>query len=293
MASRMDRTPSLTPMTLPPDHDRISLREHVVETEVGAYADERGTTQRLIFNIVVDVAGASRDDDVDSILSYELLVDAVAQELAAGRAELLETLAEGICARLLPHPRVARVEVRVEKPDRVSGRLGVEIARTAPRQGAAPARLDEGPAPQVFCLPEGAGDAPWFAAWRAALPEGPLVLVVEGAPVAGEDTAAQRIRFLNAEAAAWGLRAALPGAEVIASRAEMRAAFASGKRAIWAPSKMLFAARDPGAAVLGDLGRAAAWFAAEMGAAALCYVARPVPAGLSFAGPVAAWSPAP
>ena len=37
------------------DVDRISLRDHIVEVEIGAFEAERGTTQRICFNVVVEV----------------------------------------------------------------------------------------------------------------------------------------------------------------------------------------------------------------------------------------------
>ena len=53
--------------------DRISLRDHIVEVEIGAFQQERGTTQRVCFNVVVEIAPlpADLDDDVDRILSYD------------------------------------------------------------------------------------------------------------------------------------------------------------------------------------------------------------------------------
>jgi dihydroneopterin aldolase len=50
--------------------DRISLRDHVVEVEIGAFQKERGHTQRILFNVVVEVRPAPEplDDDVDKIL---------------------------------------------------------------------------------------------------------------------------------------------------------------------------------------------------------------------------------
>ena len=35
--------------------DRISLRDHVVEVEIGAFQQERGNRQRVRFNVVVEV----------------------------------------------------------------------------------------------------------------------------------------------------------------------------------------------------------------------------------------------
>ncbi len=60
--------------------DRISLRDHVVEVEIGAFQKERGHTQRVMFNVVVEVrpAPAPLDDDVDKILSYDRITEAIA-----------------------------------------------------------------------------------------------------------------------------------------------------------------------------------------------------------------------
>ena len=60
--------------------DRISLRDHVVEADIGAFQKERGHKQRLRFNVVVEVrpAPAPLDDDVDRILSYDRITEAIA-----------------------------------------------------------------------------------------------------------------------------------------------------------------------------------------------------------------------
>lgn len=45
--------------------DRISLRDHTVEVEIGAFQAERGSTQRISFNVVVEIAPLPKDlDDV-------------------------------------------------------------------------------------------------------------------------------------------------------------------------------------------------------------------------------------
>ena len=38
--------------------DRISLRDHIVEVDIGAFQKERGHTQRVMFNVVVEVRPA-------------------------------------------------------------------------------------------------------------------------------------------------------------------------------------------------------------------------------------------
>ena len=48
--------------------DRISLRDYITEVEIGAFQSERGTTQRLAFNVVVELAPTDRTiDDVDPV----------------------------------------------------------------------------------------------------------------------------------------------------------------------------------------------------------------------------------
>ena len=60
--------------------DRISIRDYIKEVEIGAFQVERNLTQRVKFNVVVEVAPASNSssDDVDDILSYDMIIDAIA-----------------------------------------------------------------------------------------------------------------------------------------------------------------------------------------------------------------------
>ena len=115
--------------------DRIHLRDHVIQTEIGAFQSERGHVQRLRFNLTVDLRDPvdAGDDHVDRILSYDVLVQAVDAALTEGRYNLVETLAERIAAEVLADPRAARIKVRVEKLDRVPGALGITISRDAGR----------------------------------------------------------------------------------------------------------------------------------------------------------------
>lgn len=92
--------------------DRISLRDHVVEADIGAFCGKgkRGHKQRLRFNVVVEVRPVTEplEDDVDRILSYDKITEAIADELAAERLNLLETLAERVAERILLEPAAMR-----------------------------------------------------------------------------------------------------------------------------------------------------------------------------------------
>ncbi|MEM7547263.1 MAG: dihydroneopterin aldolase [Pseudomonadota bacterium] len=120
-----------------PPRDRIFLHDHIVEMEIGAYPSEFGVTQTLRFNVDLDVLRNQTEyaDEVESVVSYDLIFHAI-RDLAAGpRMKLLETFAERLAAQLLSEPRVVRAAIRIEKMDRVSGSLGVEIERRSMRLG--------------------------------------------------------------------------------------------------------------------------------------------------------------
>lgn len=117
--------------------DRIFLRDHVRELEIGCYQEEFGVTQAMRFNVVLDVPRFSEAtaDAESAIVSYDLIVDAV-EALATGeRISLVETFAERLAARLLADERISRAWIMIEKLDRVSGSLGVEIVRTRGNPG--------------------------------------------------------------------------------------------------------------------------------------------------------------
>jgi dihydroneopterin aldolase len=265
--------------------DRISVRDYTRAVEIGVFRSERGITQRIRFNVVLEVchSAAARDDDVDQVISYDTITATIERVLAAERINLLETLAERIAAGCLVDARAVRVFVRVEKLDRIPGALGVEIARTRPSPEALPlhpaaAPLEpEAPRPLVVLMPERALDGPEAAAWRAALAAvaRPAVLVI--APAESQPSAAAegalRIGFMALEAPAWRLADRDARFTVTASRTELDWALRTGRHPVWAPTKMLIDALPRPAIDASRPGALAAWLAAEIGAEALVLAA--------------------
>ncbi|MCL5776743.1 dihydroneopterin aldolase [Limibaculum sp. FT325] len=113
--------------------DRIFLLDYLREIEIGAYAEEVGVTQRVRFDIVLEVTRntAHIDDRVGRVINYDDLVDAIETIAQGPRITLLETFAERLAQAVLVDPRARRVHVRIEKLDRLpnGARLGVEISR--------------------------------------------------------------------------------------------------------------------------------------------------------------------
>lgn len=116
---------------LPPD--RVFLSNYVRTFEIGAYAEERGQTQRLRFDVVIEVAtgGADVDDRSARVVNYDEIVEAIEALIAGPRLNLLETFAERLAESCLTDPRSSRVHVRIQKLDRLDGEatLGIEICR--------------------------------------------------------------------------------------------------------------------------------------------------------------------
>ena len=266
--------------------DRISLRDYVVEVEIGAFQQERGTLQRVRFNVVVEVLPLTGpiDDDVDRILSYDKVTEAISIELDAERLNLLETLAARVAERILLEPQAERVFVRIEKLDRGPFALGVEIVRS--RDGIDLAGQDHVPAPhpRILLLSNDAMDAAVLPAWidQLAAMKAPLIICVGSsdvaAPQAGNALAQRRIDLLAIEQNAWTLAARDRRCMVVGTRTELDWAIKNGQICIWAPSKIVLDAVDGPSASPRDAVQLVAWFAEEMAAEELLLIGADAPA---------------
>lgn len=253
-----------------PFADRISLRDHVVEVEIGAFETERGHSQRLRFELVVEVSTHAQGDDVDGILSYDSLTEAVDAELAAGRLNLLETLAENIAARVLRAPLAERVFVRIEKLDRGTYDLGVEIVRD--QSAVSGAKAETAPIrPTIIVLRAGAEHAPHFSDWVSQLdarPGAALFLLSPNLPARSADPHAQRrIDLLSLEQAAWEVAGRDARLVVMSSKTELTHAIAHQSLALWAPSKLVLDTLDPPAPAASESAALAGWLAEQLGGA--------------------------
>ena len=235
--------------------DRISLRDHVVEADIGAFQQERGLKQRLRFNVVVEVRPhpAPLQDDVDRILSYDRITEAIADELAAERLNLLETLAERVAERILAEPQAMRAFVRIEKLDVGPYKLGVEIVRSRAETALQVVGHDGAEAalhPLVVFLDNASIVAPDLAkrldGWQA---QGRPVILTVGLPdmarpQTGHKPTQRRVDLLAMEQNAWVLAARDPRCVVVATRTEIDWNVKRGQMIVWAPSKLVLDAVD-------------------------------------------------
>ncbi|MFD0982484.1 dihydroneopterin aldolase [Tropicimonas aquimaris] len=275
--------------TAPADapRDRISLRDYIRTVEIGAFQEERGVEQRLRFNVVVEVghAAAPLADDVDRILSYDAITEAIDAALAAERLSLLETLAERVAERLLGEPRARRVFVRIEKLDRGPYALGIEIERSCAVVRPTEPEPDRYSRPLVLHLSNAAIADKRLPGWLDQIErlKRPVVLTVgmpdAATPVAGASMPQRRIDLLALEQNAWVLAARDRRCIVVNSRTEITHAIHAGRIIVWAPSKIVLDAVEGPDAGPREAAALSGWFARTLEAERFIGLGAEVPRG--------------
>ena len=117
--------------------EQIYLKDYVCHAEIGVFESEHGHKQRLKFNIYLslDYGDGNRADNLEDVLSYEIILEAINKNLSGKRLNLLETLADNICKYCLCDRQVKMIDIRIEKLDRINGSLGVRLVRKCERLG--------------------------------------------------------------------------------------------------------------------------------------------------------------
>ena len=283
-------TKKMIPSSWHGDFDGEQLEEFIefedgTELEIRVSLTEEGR-ERLgdVFREIATATVPEIDDDVDRILSYDRVTEAISTELAEERLNLLETLAGRIADRILLEPQAVRAFVRIEKLDRGPGALGVEIVRSRIKDHG-PVAEPDALAPELVYLSNAAIAAPHLVGWvdQLALTGQPLILCVGAAdapaPQANHKMAQRRIDLLAIEQNAWVLAGRDPRCVVVATRTELDWAMKNGQICVWAPSKNVLDAVDGPSAHPRDAVALAAWFASTLGARELLVIGEEEPVG--------------
>ena len=230
-----------------PSLDRISIRDYIKEVEIGAFQVERDLTQRVKFNVVVEVAASSSSssDDVDDILSYDMIIEAIDDQLNFERLNLLETLAERISDQILSHNQAIRVFTRIEKLDRIPGSLGVEIVRDRKNSIEEKAIENSYSEPLVVYISNEIIQSNELKRWLDVIVKNdkPTILCVEALElkdqVSIELNILHRIELLSIEQSAWRLAGMDSRCVVVDTRTELDWSLKNNELSVWAPSKMI------------------------------------------------------
>jgi 7,8-dihydroneopterin aldolase/epimerase/oxygenase len=111
----------------------VFVRDLDLMALIGIYDHEKIKPQRIVVNVDLSVqeAAGPMSDDIDHVVSYEIVVKKIEAIVAAGHVNLVETLAEKFAEACLRDKRVLAARVRIEKPDIIPNArsVGVEIER--------------------------------------------------------------------------------------------------------------------------------------------------------------------
>lgn len=113
--------------------DHIHIDDLLLRCIIGANDWERDKKQDVLINIVLhaELGRAGRSDDLADTVDYRAISKHVIEHVEASTYHLVEALAEHVAQICLDDPRVARVEVDVQKPGalRYARSVGVTIVR--------------------------------------------------------------------------------------------------------------------------------------------------------------------
>ncbi len=103
--------------------DKIFLNDLKIDTIIGIYDWERETLQTLSFDLEIDwdIRKAAVSDHIDDTLDYGSIAQTIVSFVAASKYQLIETLAEDLCALLLKEYPIPKVKLSLSKPVALHG----------------------------------------------------------------------------------------------------------------------------------------------------------------------------
>lgn len=120
---------------------RIFFTQLALDARIGILEHELRATQPLHIDAEFDVQVTQtiRDQDIQTVLDYRLLRQALVDECTGAHVNLLETLSERVVARIMTEfPEVLRIRIRISKPSAFSDCAAVGIELTRERNTIAP-----------------------------------------------------------------------------------------------------------------------------------------------------------
>jgi len=121
---------------------RIIFSQLALDARIGILEHELRATQPLHIDVELDVniTQPVRDQNIQTVLDYRLLRNAIVEECTETHVNLLETLTEQVAERLFREfPDVSRIKLRIGKPSAFSdcAAVSIEIERNRNTQPSA------------------------------------------------------------------------------------------------------------------------------------------------------------
>lgn len=110
----------------------LLLEDYEKSVNLGVFHSEHDIAQKIRFDIALKVHNQipKTDQDIDQILSYDMIIEAIETTLAARRYALLERMADDIADALFHYPNAQSVKISIRKLERLeTGKLGITLKR--------------------------------------------------------------------------------------------------------------------------------------------------------------------
>jgi len=104
--------------------DKIFLSDLKIGTIIGIYDWERQSQQTLRFDLEMDwdIRAAAASDDIADTLDYGAIAQTIVQFVEHSSYQLIETLAEDLCALLLSSYPIPKLKLSLSKPVALYGK---------------------------------------------------------------------------------------------------------------------------------------------------------------------------
>lgn len=116
--------------------DTIFIENLPTQAVIGIHDFEKAAPQKLILSVELgtDIGQAAQTDDVQYALDYDAISRFIDAYVQASSYELLETLAENLCAALFAEFAMHSINLTIQKPGAITytQRVGLKISRQRP-----------------------------------------------------------------------------------------------------------------------------------------------------------------
>ena len=112
---------------------KVIITDLVFNTLIGIHDFEKEKEQQIRFNIEIDINPLLKaaENDLNSIVNYENVINKIKLITQKKHYNLLETLAEDIFSNLFVSKNIIKIKLRIEKPEIIknTSSVGIEIIK--------------------------------------------------------------------------------------------------------------------------------------------------------------------
>ena len=112
---------------------KVIITDLVFNTSIGIHDFEKEKEQQIKFNIEIDINPLLKADenDLNSIINYENVINKIKLITKKKHYNLLETLAEDVFSDLFLSKNIIKIKLRIEKPEIIknTSSVGIEIIK--------------------------------------------------------------------------------------------------------------------------------------------------------------------